>query len=175
MGSDAISVVSALLEAGNVDTVYRDIYLERARTLLSPAVSLEDFQRIERERAALAELPLAIAGALEKANWPLVKELSPRTETLKQAVEGKRQAHRDRPRSLRRHGRQARSLLPELAAVHRGPRDGPAQAPDPRYRTADHARAVGCFVEGFLRGAAGRLRNARPDHLQAGVGRRGRR
>ena len=89
MGSDAISVVSALLEAGNVDTVYRDIYLERARTLLSPTLSLEDFHRIERERAALAELPLAIARALEKANWPLVKELSQRTEALKQAVEGK--------------------------------------------------------------------------------------
>ena len=89
MGSDAISVVSALLEAGNVDTVYRDIYLERARTLLSPALSLEDFQRIERERGALAELPLAIARALQKANWPLVKELSQRTEALKRAVEGK--------------------------------------------------------------------------------------
>src|SRR5260370_30687595 len=88
MGSDAISVVSALLEAGNVDTVYRDIYLERARTLLSPALSLEDFHRIERERAALAELPLAIARALEKANWPLVKELSRRTEALTQGGDG---------------------------------------------------------------------------------------
>ncbi len=37
----------------------------------------------------LAELPLAIARALEKADWPLVKELSQRTEALKQAVEGK--------------------------------------------------------------------------------------
>jgi hypothetical protein len=35
MGRDAISVVSALLEAGSVDTVYRDVYLERPRTLLS--------------------------------------------------------------------------------------------------------------------------------------------
>ena len=89
MGSDSISVVSALLEAANVDTVYRDVYLERARTLLSPTLSLEDFHRIERERAALAELPLAVARALENANWPLVKDLSQRTEALKQAVEGK--------------------------------------------------------------------------------------
>src|SRR5258705_7849989 len=89
MGSDPISVVSTLLEAANVDTVYRDVYLERARTLLSPALSLEDFHRIERERAALAELPLAVARALENANWPLVKDLSQRTEALKQAVEGK--------------------------------------------------------------------------------------
>src|SRR4030095_5930561 len=89
MGSEPISAVSTLLEAGNVDTVYRDVYLERARTLLSPVLSLEDFQRIERERSAVAELPLAVARALEGANWPLVKELSQRTEALKQAVEGK--------------------------------------------------------------------------------------
>jgi hypothetical protein len=31
-----------------------------------------------------------IARALEKANWPLVKELSARTEALRRAVEGKR-------------------------------------------------------------------------------------
>src|SRR5258705_4804607 len=89
MGSDPISVVSTLLEAANVDTVYRDVYLERARTLLSPALSLEDFHRIEGDGAALAELPLAVARALENANWPLVKDLSQRTEALKQAVEGK--------------------------------------------------------------------------------------
>lgn len=89
MASDPISVVSALIEAGNVDTVYRDVYLERARTLLRPALSLEDFQHIERERAELAGLPVAIERALDKANWPLVKELSRRTETLKQSVEGK--------------------------------------------------------------------------------------
>jgi hypothetical protein len=89
MANDPISVVSALIEAGNVDTVYRDVYLERARTLLRPALSLEDFQHIERERAELAGLPVAIERALGKANWPLVKELSRRTATLKESVEGK--------------------------------------------------------------------------------------
>ena len=29
MGGDAISIVSALIEAGNVDTMYRDVYLGR--------------------------------------------------------------------------------------------------------------------------------------------------
>src|SRR5262245_28382668 len=89
MAGDPISVVTTLIEAGNVDTVYRDLYLERARALLRPAMSPEDFQAVERTRAELAGLPVAIERALAKANWPLVKELSQRTEALKQSVEGK--------------------------------------------------------------------------------------
>ena len=89
MDSNPISLVSTLLETGNVDTVYRDVYVGRARTLLGPVLSIEEFHHLERERAALAELPLAIARALEKANWPLVKDLSGRSEALQQAMKGK--------------------------------------------------------------------------------------
>jgi hypothetical protein len=86
MGSDAVSVVSALIEAANVDTMYRDVYLGRARELLSPVVSLDAFHRMEQQRSALAALPLAVARAMERANWPEVKELSLRTDALKQEL-----------------------------------------------------------------------------------------
>src|SRR5438445_13710 len=84
MGGDVISIV--FIEAGNVDTMYRDVYLERARTLLSPVVSIEAFHRMEQQQSALASLPLAVARALEKADWPQVKELSLRTDALKQEM-----------------------------------------------------------------------------------------
>jgi len=32
MGSDATSIASALVDVGNVDTMYRDVYLGRARS-----------------------------------------------------------------------------------------------------------------------------------------------
>jgi hypothetical protein len=86
MGGDVLSIVSALIEAANVDTMYRDVYLGRARELLSPVVSLDAFHRMELERSALAALPLAVARAMEKANWPEVKELSLRTDALKQEM-----------------------------------------------------------------------------------------
>jgi len=86
MNADPISLVSTLIEAGNVDTVYRDLYSGRARTLLSPMMSLEDFHRSEQQQAMLAELPLAVARALDKGDWPQVKELSQRTDALKHAV-----------------------------------------------------------------------------------------
>jgi Acetokinase family len=36
MDTTASSVMTALIEAGNFDTVYRDVYLDRARTFLAP-------------------------------------------------------------------------------------------------------------------------------------------
>jgi hypothetical protein len=79
--------MTALIEAGNIDTVYRDVYLDRARAVLAPLLSLEDFHRLEQERAALAELPLTIARALANAHWSLVKQLSERAQALKRAIE----------------------------------------------------------------------------------------
>jgi hypothetical protein len=89
MDSAAISLMTALIEAGNIDTVHRDVYLDRARTFLAPVVSLEDFRRLERERAALAELPVTIGRALDRADWPLVKALSQRAQALQHATEEK--------------------------------------------------------------------------------------
>jgi hypothetical protein len=81
--------MTALIEAGNIDTIYRDVYLDRARTALGPVLSLEDFHRLEQERAVLAELPLTIARALSNADWSLVKQLSERAQTLKRAIDDK--------------------------------------------------------------------------------------
>jgi hypothetical protein len=87
---DPVGLVSVLIQIGNVDTVYRDAYLQRAWTLMAGVFSVEDFRVIEQQTAELATLPLAIGRALEKGDWPTVKELSTRTASLRQAVEAKR-------------------------------------------------------------------------------------
>ena len=87
---DPLKLVSRLVDCGNVGTVYRDVYLQRARTLLAGVLPVEEFRRIEQQEAELATLPLVIGRAMEKADWPQVKELSERTEALRQAVESKR-------------------------------------------------------------------------------------
>src|SRR5215470_6165597 len=83
------SPITELVEAGNIDTVYRDVYLSRARTLLAPVLSLQEFHCLEQQRAALAELPTTIAREFDKANWSLVKELSQRVQALKHAIDDK--------------------------------------------------------------------------------------
>jgi hypothetical protein len=87
--SDPLRVVSEVVDAGDVDTVYRDVYLDRARALLGGALPPEEFEQIEQQRTQLGELPLAIGRAVDRGDWPKVKELSGRTQALRQAVEGK--------------------------------------------------------------------------------------
>lgn len=89
MDNAANSLMTALIDAGHIDTVYRDVYLDRARTFLAPVLSLEEFHRLEQQRAALAALPASIAHALGTANWSLVKELSQRAQLLKQTLDDK--------------------------------------------------------------------------------------
>ena len=89
MDSTANALVTGLIETANIDTVYRDVYLDRARTLLTPVLSVEEFHRLEQERAALAELPLTIARALDNASWSLVKQLTERAQTLTHAIDEK--------------------------------------------------------------------------------------
>jgi hypothetical protein len=92
VAADPLPIVSSLTATGNVDTVYRDVYLDRARTLLGGVLSRDDFRRIERQRAELAELPLTIARAMDKGDWPLVKELSGRAQALRRTAESQRGA-----------------------------------------------------------------------------------
>ena len=85
-----LELVSKLVDCGNVDTVYRDVYLGRGRTLLAKECSVEEFRRTEQQEAELATLAPTIGRAIEKGDWREVKELSGRAEALRRSVEGQR-------------------------------------------------------------------------------------
>jgi hypothetical protein len=86
----AADPLSMLIDMGAADTVYRDVYLDRARTLLQAALPLEEFQRLVHEQARLSELPVAIGRAMEQGNWAVVKDLSARARAIRDALEAKR-------------------------------------------------------------------------------------
>ena len=165
MTVDPISLVSTLAAARNVDTMYRDLYLGRARTLLSPVISLEDFHRSEQQRAILAELPVEVARAIQQGNWPLVKELSQRTDALKQVVAD------EAKRVEAAHDVYAVTdvKLDPFCEVHPDTGEGLARSPRPNRRAAHDARADGRAMEGFLCGATCRLPDARPHWLRGGA------
>jgi len=87
---DPARLVSQLVDIGNADTVYRDVYLERARMFLGEVISPEDFERIERQQADLAGLPLTIARALQRENWAQVQELTARMQAIRRESDSKR-------------------------------------------------------------------------------------
>jgi hypothetical protein len=90
MSADQLRVISEVMEVGNVDTVYRDLYLRRAGSLMGGVLSLEEFRRIEAEQAQLAALPVAVARALQSADWERVKALSSRSEAIRREMDAKR-------------------------------------------------------------------------------------
>jgi hypothetical protein len=49
--TNATKAVGLLIEVANADTVYRDLYLKRARQLLSATLDESAYREIRRERA----------------------------------------------------------------------------------------------------------------------------
>lgn len=72
-----------LCAAALVDTIYGDLYRQRARALLEPALSEVEFATLQRLGAETANLPNRISIAMEQANWMEVKALSSRMTSLK--------------------------------------------------------------------------------------------
>src|SRR5512143_68874 len=84
---DPLATVRRLVYVSRGDTVYRDIYLERAATILAPLVSLEYYRGRKSMRQELETVIRKNVNALERGDWLLVRELTRRVRELKQALE----------------------------------------------------------------------------------------
>jgi hypothetical protein len=78
-----------LCEAALVDTVYGDLYLQRARDFLAPTLSEADLSALQLLETEALNLPNRISIAMEQANWMEVKALSSRMSSLKRTLEEK--------------------------------------------------------------------------------------
>ncbi|HXG21118.1 MAG TPA: hypothetical protein VNN62_18820 [Methylomirabilota bacterium] len=88
--AETLQLVSRLLEVGNVDTVYRDLYLQRARELFAGELSRADYVRLRHGQVEIDNLLRQSRVAVERGEWAKVKELAGRMRTLRQQVEEKR-------------------------------------------------------------------------------------
>ena len=79
---DKISLTKKIIDVADVDTVFRDIYIEHAKDLLSDTLTPDKYQDIIKEKNMLARLPNSINEAMEKNDWAAVKELSIRMKDL---------------------------------------------------------------------------------------------
>jgi hypothetical protein len=86
----SVDTAAALVQAAAADTVYRDVYLDRARTLLSPMISEAEYRRLERARETSQELPLRIQRAVEQSRWAEVKDLTDRLQAIRQELASRR-------------------------------------------------------------------------------------
>ncbi len=77
-----LGLAERLLYAGQLDTVYRDLYVTRAREVLAPALSLDQFRRLRDSEATLERLLRDSRLAIERHEWARVRELSARGQAL---------------------------------------------------------------------------------------------
>lgn len=83
-------MVSSLVEVGSIDTLCRDLYLQRAAELLRPQLSFEDYRVLQRMQVEMASLPNEIRNAMARREWRQVQELSAKQKAMTQNAESKR-------------------------------------------------------------------------------------
>lgn len=87
--STRVSVVAQLVQAGNTDTVYRDIYFDRARELFEKLLTPAEYLRVKSSKIDMDNLLRQISSALDGQHWAKVKDLTGRVRVLRQIVDEK--------------------------------------------------------------------------------------
>jgi len=85
--SAEVSLILRLLEAGNIDTLYRDLYLERAHVLTGALLPHSEYLRLKYSKVEMDDLLRQVAPALERQEWAKVKELTGKIRVLREIVE----------------------------------------------------------------------------------------
>lgn len=85
----ALETVARLLRLADCDTVYRDLYLTRARALLAPQLSAEQYRE---GRAAAQAVTAAVAesrAAAQRLDWARAEEQAQRADQLRRAADAR--------------------------------------------------------------------------------------
>ena len=80
-------IATSLIELRQIDTLYGDLYLWRAKNLLHDKMPLETYRGLQRTETELKNLPNKIHNAMGQGNWPAVKEMSAQMQVMKQRAE----------------------------------------------------------------------------------------
>jgi hypothetical protein len=82
--ANATKAVGLLIEASNADTVYRDLYLRRARQLLSPILDESTYRAIGSSEKEIEDLMRRSRSAVLQRDWDQAANLSAQAESLRQ-------------------------------------------------------------------------------------------
>ena len=82
--TNATKAVGLLIEVANADTVYRDLYLRRARQLLSPILDESTYRAIGSSDKEIEDLMRRSRSAVLQRDWDRAANLSAQAESLRQ-------------------------------------------------------------------------------------------
>jgi hypothetical protein len=73
-----LQTVSLLLEVSRLDTLYRDLYFQRARELMEPILSQSSFARVKDGLASIVLVEKQLRAAIKRGDWARSRELTER-------------------------------------------------------------------------------------------------
>lgn len=82
-------VVRALVDVADADTVYRDLYLTRARTLLSEQLPADQYRGLRDVHRQLDDTIARSRAAAMLQDWKLVQELAGRADQLRKSADAR--------------------------------------------------------------------------------------
>src|SRR5262245_19152528 len=81
-----IETVGLLIGAAQSDTIYRDVYLRRARDLLSPTLDQSRYRAIGSTQKEIDELMRHTRAAVLHHNWGEAADVSAQADRLRQTM-----------------------------------------------------------------------------------------
>lgn len=88
--SSKVSLIARLLDAGEIDTNYRDLYVERGLNLMENFLPRQGYARLQTLNAEIDDALRQLAPAVERQEWGKVKALTARIAPLRQEMEANR-------------------------------------------------------------------------------------
>jgi hypothetical protein len=85
--ANTTDTVALLIEAAKTDTIYRDMYLRRARDLLSPTLDEPAYRAIGSMQKELDEVVRHTRSAVVQFNWEKAAELSAQADRMRKAID----------------------------------------------------------------------------------------
>jgi hypothetical protein len=76
--ASAAQTVSLLLEVSRLDTLYRDLYFQRAYELMEPVLSQSAYERTKEGLASITLVEKQLRAAIERGDWSRSRELTER-------------------------------------------------------------------------------------------------
>ena len=84
-----LPTIGELIEVSKFDTLYRDLYLQRARELMSPTLSEAAYTNIKAGTAGLGLLEHQLRAAIEQGNWKRGCEFTDRVSQIRKTAAAK--------------------------------------------------------------------------------------
>lgn len=86
---NVLQTIGELIEVSKLDTLYRDLYLQRARELMSTTLSEAAYTNIKEGTAVLGLLEHQLRAAIEQGNWKRACEFTDRVSQIRKTAAAK--------------------------------------------------------------------------------------